>query len=138
MAYVAQKPCRFSGQRFKIGEIIPDGVIHPGAAENLLKMGLVAHENGAAPVADSPETGKITIVLPSGDEEMALEVTPEGLQHIFSVLTSKADDAEPIVNLMEDEDALILLHMTDNRKSVKAAAEARGKALSGGESEGEQ
>ena len=42
MTYVAQKPCRLAGQAFLIGDVIPDEVIHPGAAKNLLRMGIIS------------------------------------------------------------------------------------------------
>ena len=33
MAYTALKPCGFAGQKFKIGETIPEELILPGAAK---------------------------------------------------------------------------------------------------------
>ena len=39
---------------------------------------------------------------------------------------------------MEDGDALILVHIVDSRKAVKAAAEERAKALNSEESAGDQ
>lgn len=140
MTYIALKPCRFAGQDFRIGDHIQGDLIHPGQAENLVKMKKIAIANGEA------ESAK-TIVVPAPafsiavnveEGELRLEPTEEGIQDIFSVLTSKATEAEEIVKNMTDADALILLHMSDGRKTIKAAAEDRAKALSPEKSEGEQ
>ena len=72
---------------------------------------------------------------------MRLDLTPEGLQAVFDVLTKKVGEAEATINGMTDPDALILLNLADSRKTVKELTETRGKALSealeGAESEGE-
>ena len=139
MAYVALKPCCFAGRSFKIGESVPDELIHPGAANNLVKMQIIAKhggtENRTAP------NGDITVMIHAEEGDMPLDLTAESIQTIFDVLTGKADDAAAIIETMTNGDALILLHLTDSRKTVKAAAEARAKSLNeqdGQESEGEQ
>ena len=141
MAYVAVKPCTFAGQSFRIGEDIPDGIVHPGAANNLIKMQVIAEAGSGtttAPAVPEKKTLEIIhLVIQAEEGNLPLEVTPEGLQAVVNVLTGKAADVEPIITEMVDSDALILLHMTDTRKSIKAAAEARAKALNT-EEEGEQ
>lgn len=136
MAYVALKPCGFAGRRFKIGECIPDELLHD--AKGLVKMGLIAESEVCETKTEINETivvpnAKLSILVQTSNGEMTLEPTDDGVQDVFSVLIGKADDAEAIINQMTDADALILLHMADSRKSVKALAEARGKALSAGE-----
>lgn len=42
MAYVALKPCCFAGQKFWIGETIPDGLVLPEMAGRLIEMGKLA------------------------------------------------------------------------------------------------
>lgn len=147
MAYVALKPCCFAGHRFRIGETVPDELIHPGNARNAVKMGLIAeHAGEAGAPAKTPEppvippVEKMTICIHAEEGDLPLDLTKEGLQAVVDVLTSKVDDAEPIIEAMTDGDALILLHLTDTRKTVKNAAEARAKALNENpeESEGEQ
>lgn len=126
MAYVALKPCSFAGQSFRIGDSVPGELIHPGAANNLVKMNIIAAEGSTeAPAKD----GLIPISIPVDDGAMSLAVTRDGLQAIFSAMTTTAEEAEPIVKAMTDGDALILLHMSESRKSIKAAAEARAKEL---------
>lgn len=145
MAYVALKPCRFAGQAFKIGEEIPAGIIQQGAAKNLLKMQVIAKRAEATSIDEIQEetqqgpvnTAKVVIHADEGD--MPLELTAEGLQAVFDALNTNVEGAEKIVDAMTDGDALILLHLTDGRKTVKAAAEIRAKALNGAETEaGEQ
>lgn len=142
MAYIATKPCRLAGQSFKIGEIVPAEVIQPGAAKNLVKMGVIAEEgyeliSASVDTIAAPVTGpKVIIHAEEGD--LVLELTNDGLQSVFDVLTAKANATEPIISKMTDQDALILLNISDSRKSVREMTEARVNELAGGEeSEGD-
>ena len=147
MAYVALKPCCFAGHRFRIGEIVPDEFVHPGNANNAVKMGLIAEQSGEAGTPaktaeeqTNPPAATMTVIIHAEEGDMPLDLTQEGLQAVVDVLTSNVDDAEPVIEAMTDGDALILLHLADGRKGVKAAAEARAQALNGDseESAGEQ
>ena len=145
MAYVALKPCCFAGHRFRIGETVPDELVHPGNANNAIKMGLIAMQDGAAAPAagtgeetETPTVETITVNIHAEEGDLPLNLTAEGLQTVVDVLTSKVEDAEPVIEAMTDGDALILLHLTDSRKAIKAAAEARAQALNAEESAGEQ
>lgn len=126
MAYIALKPCRFAGQQFKIGETVPGELIHPGAAQNLVKMQILTAGDSVA-VSEGKNAGTDAVEIAAGD--MTLGISKAGLQHIFDALTANVENAEKVVSEMTDGDALILLHMSDSRKSIKAAAEARAKAL---------
>ncbi len=140
MTYIALKPCRFAGQDFRIGDLIQGDLIHPGQVENLVNMKKIAKANDEAetanPIVIPAPAFNIAVKVEDGD--LMLEPTEEGIQDIFSVLTSKATEAEEIVKTMTDADALILLHMSDSRKTIKAAAEERAKALDAEKGEGEQ
>ena len=133
MAYVAIKPCKFAGQSFRIGEVVPAELIQPGAAKNLIRMGIIAEQSGelivskAAETKKAPQKHKVAVHAKEGD--MDLDLTQEGLQAIFDVLTGNVSAAESTINEMTDEEALILLHISDSRKSVKELAETRAKAL---------
>ena len=145
MTYVAQKPCRFAGVEFKIGEQVPDELIAPGASKSLVKMGVVAMQNemlGEDKKMSGPQY--ITIVTHTEEGNMPLYIDEKSMQDIFDVIMGTAADAEQIISQIENDNALILLHMADSRKAVKAAAEERAKALQapdsnteGKESEGE-
>lgn len=128
MSYIALKPCSFAGHTFKIGDTVPGELIHPGAAKNLIKMEKIVPADGVG--ASMPiSNGLIAVTARAEDGDMPLQLTDIGLQQIFDALTTNVEGAEKIVETMTDEDALILLHMCDNRKGVKTAAEERAKAL---------
>ena len=139
MSYIALKPCTFAGERFKVGDNVPQEVLQPGNVKNLVKMGVIAAGEGRAVQAAADHASTISIHMHTDKGDMELALTAEGLQAIFDVLAvKKADEAEPIIAKMTDDDALILLHMADTRKAVKAAVEARAKAISPAESEGDE
>lgn len=132
MAYVALKPCCFAGIRFKIGETVPDELLHPGAAKNLVKMNVIAaqdHEATPAATTATPADSKIEVIVHAEEGDMPLELTKDGLQSIFDILSGTVSEAETIIEQMTDGDALILLHVSDSRKTIKEAAETRAKAL---------
>lgn len=134
MAYIAVKPCRFAGQNFKVGDSVPAAALQPGAAHNLVKMGIIARaDDDTEAVAETVTVevpAPITLTIAVGGEEVSLEPSLAGLQSVVDVLMATVQDAEPIVNAMTDDDALILLDAVDSRKSIKDLAEARATALS--------
>ena len=134
MAYIALKPCTFAGQKFKIGDSIPAEVLLPGAIKNLVKMEKIASTDASGATMPIPN-GPIAVTARTEGGDMALNLTDIGLQQIFDALTANVENAENIIETMDDGDALILLHMCDSRKGVKAAAEARAKALEAPEEE---
>lgn len=134
MAYIAVKPCHFAGESFMIGDSIPAEYIQPGAEKRLVRMGLIAEADGiteaatkAAPETVTVENMDITIEAEGG--EMTLTVSKEAIQNIFTILTGNVKSAEATIKEMDEDDALILLHMADARKSVKDLAETRAKEL---------
>lgn len=140
MKLIAKKLCHFGGKQFYIGEDIPaELVLNPQAQE---KMGVLVIVDGDAeggscgsqPIVISDPT--LTICVSVNGSDMELEPTDRGLQDIFNVLIGQPAAAKDIINGMTDEDALILLHLSDSRKAVKAAAEERAKSLR--ESAGEE
>lgn len=145
MKLIAKKPCSFGGKQFFIGDEIPASfVLDPVAQEKkgvLVQLDAQGHPD---PVLCQEEhrDSTISVRIPVEEGELSLDVTKEGIQAVFAVLTAKTADAEPVIESMTDGDALILLHMADSRKTIKTAAEDRAKALSAKqeepESEGEQ
>ena len=136
MKLIARKACSFGGKKFYIGDAIPvELVLDPTGQE---KMGVLAIVNDDA--GTTPSTDLHQVVVRANEGDMPLNLTQEGLQAVVDVLTGTVEDAEPIIADLNDGDALILLHLTDTRKSIKNAAEARAKALNANpeESEGDQ
>ena len=134
MKLIAKKLCNFGGKKFYIGDEIPaESVLNPKMQESMGVLAIVKDEN-----EDPAPVGAMEVVIHAEEGDLALYVTKDGLQAVVDVLTSKATEAKPIIEQMTDGDALILLHIADNRKEVKTAAESRAKALNPEESEGEQ
>ena len=130
MAYIALKPCRFAGQSFRVGAIVPAEIVQPGASKSLVRMGIIAAEGDVETLTPQEGEATIAITIHANEGDMPLDVTGEGIQSVFDVLTSNAKTAETIIDGMTDGDALILLHVSDSRKSIKELAENRAKALS--------
>ena len=127
MKLIAKKPCSFGGKKFYIGESIPaEYVINPKDQE---KMGVLTIVDGDYAVGGTPAASHVILNAKTQDGHMALDLTVEGVQEIFDILAGNVEEGEAIVETMTDEEALILLHIIDGRKSIKAAAEARAKAL---------
>ena len=133
MAYTALKPCMFAGTRFKVGETVPAELLQPGAEKNLVKMGILSNGLETEPVqvpVKKPEIVKVVPVNVEVDEgTLNLEITLEGIQQVVTVLTSTVSETEGLINRMVDNEALVLLHICDSRKTIKEAAENRAKAL---------
>lgn len=131
MKLIARQPCNFGGKRFYIGDEIPaEYVLNPQSQESLGVLAIV--QDAPAPAIENPAP-HMSIAIRRAEGDMLVEPTDEGMQAIFDALTSNVEDAKAIVEQMTDGDALILLHVTDGRKSVQAAAEARAKELNEGE-----
>ena len=128
MKLIAKKPCGFGGKKFYIGDEIPvEYVQNPKAQEQLGTLAIVNDEAGAGPAA---AVEAMDVVIHAEEGDLQLKLTKEGLQAFVDVLTSTVPDAKPIIEQMTDGDALILLHVSDDRKDIKKAAEVRAKALS--------
>ena len=140
MKLIAKMPCSFGGERFYIGDEIPVELVKEPKTQE--KYGKLAILEGDA-VTPAPNISPIvipdpvlTICVNVDDEEMKLEPTDDGLQNIFNALIGDAESAIATVNKMTDNDALILLHLSERRTTVKKAAKARAEKLQ--ESAGDQ
>lgn len=140
MKLIANKPCSFGGKRFYIGDEIPaEYVLNPKEQEKLGNLTVVNDGGQAAPAAvPGVSSDAMELVVHAKEGDMPLNVSKDGIQAVVDAVTGTSDEAVAIVKAMTDGDALILLHMIDNRKTVKAAAEARAQELNSKESAGEQ
>lgn len=134
MKLIARKACSFGGKKFYIGDEIPaELVLDPGTQEKREVLAIVPDDSGAIPSVEPKEirneVDTMTVVIRAKEGDLPLNLTREGLQNAVDVLTGKPTDAETIIAQMTDGDALILVHITDSRRAVKAAAEARAQAL---------
>jgi hypothetical protein len=56
--YTAQKPCRFGGKEYRIGDEVPEKLIDPTRVKSLIKFGLLSVSERAEETADTPaQTG---------------------------------------------------------------------------------
>lgn len=131
MAYTALKPCKFAGQKFRIGETIPEELVQPGAAKNLIKAAIIAIQESHNDPLDDYVKSLISITIEVEEGKLNLELTLAGLQNVFDVMCANVTNAVTIIKQMTDLDALILIDVCDKRKSVQDATKARGKELAG-------
>lgn len=78
--YTAQKPCRFGGKEYHIGDEVPEKLIDPTRAKSLIKFGLLSVSERAEETADtSAQTGNGGDLTndQSTDEEKQAEETAE-------------------------------------------------------------
>lgn len=134
MKLIARKACSFGGKKFYIGDDIPaELVLDPQKQEKMEVLAIVPDDAGTTPPADSVknrnEIDTMTVVVHAKEGDLPLTLTKEGLQNVVDVLTGKPADAEAVIAQMTDGDALILVHITDSRRAIKVAAEARAQAL---------
>lgn len=52
--YTAQKPCKFGGKEYCIGDEVPEKLIDPTRVKVLIKFGLLAVSEHAEETADTP------------------------------------------------------------------------------------
>lgn len=133
MKLIAKKPCSFGGERFYIGDEIPVELVKDPKTQE--KYGNLVIVEGDA-LTPAPTVSPVvvtdpvlTITVRIGEEEMDLEPTDDGLQDIFSVLIGEPAIAIDTINKMTDNDALILIHLSDRRTTVKSAAKKRAEQL---------
>ena len=134
--YIAQKPCTISGNKYLIDDVINTEYVSDEDIARLVKMKLIVATGAeAAPVVNAapeeilakPMPVTVPIITDDGVTEIAL--TAEGIYNALKAIQSKADEAVEIVKVAETEAECILIHKLDERKTVKAAAEARAEEL---------
>lgn len=147
MKLIARKPCSFGGEKFYIGDEIPVELVKDPKKQEQYGALVIVEGDALTPaptVAPVVVTDPVlTICVRVGEETMELEPTDDGLQEIFGVLISEPGAAIATINQMTDNDALILIHLSDRRATVKKAAKERAEKLQElaegpQESEGEQ
>lgn len=129
MNYIALKPINFCGTQYKIGEIIPEGVVNEQRSLFLKKSGHIAAAenivNGDFCRVLNEESNKLSIPLLQSTHELVID--SQQLLQFFSTIQKTADEAKHDIEVMtvEDMSVLELLHEIDSRKGVKTATETR-------------
>lgn len=64
----------------------------------------------------------ISVKGESDEQQIAVPATPEEIQQVFSIMQMNAADGAEAISGVKSENALILLHAADTRKTIKDAA----------------
>lgn len=138
MKLIAQKPCSFGGRKFFVGNEIPvEMVTNPKKQE---RMGVIAISEGKseslrtgyAIMPDSirsfpGDLGHMQVSIPIETESgpQALSLNPESITEALRIMQMDVKDAEKVIDTVEDENVLIILHACDSRKGIKSASEKK-------------
>ena len=128
MNYVALKPVKFGGRQYKVGEIVPEGVVDERRSLFLKKSGHIAEAasvNGANTENLSVNPNTLSIPLLQSKHELVMNA--QQLSQFFATIQKTMDEAKIEIATMTEEDVpvLELLHEIDSRKGIKAAVETR-------------
>lgn len=128
MNYVALKPVKFCGRQYKVGEIVPEGVVDERRSLFLKKSGHIAEVasvNGANTENLSVNPNTLSIPLLQSKHELVMNA--QQLSQFFATIQKTMDEAKIEIATMTEEDVpvLELLHEIDSRKGIKAAVETR-------------
>ena len=128
MNYVALKPVKFCGRQYKVGEIVPEGVVDERRSLFLKKSGHIAEAasvNGANTENLSVNPNTLSIPLLQSKHELVMNA--QQLSQFFATIQKTMDEAKIEIATMTEEDTpvLHLLHEIDSRKGIKAAVETR-------------
>ena len=128
MNYVALKPVKFCGRQYKVGEIVPEGVVDERRSLLLKKSGHIAEAasvNGANTENLSVNPNTLSIPLLQSKHELVMNA--QQLSQFFATIQKTMDEAKIEIATMTEEDVpvLELLHEIDSRKGIKAAVETR-------------
>lgn len=128
MNYVALKPVKFCGRQYKVGEIVPEGIVDERRSLFLKKSGHIAE----AASVDGANTENLsvnpnTLSIPLLQSKHELVMNAQQLSQFFATIQKTIDEAKIEIATMTEEDVpvLELLHEIDSRKGIKAAVETR-------------
>ena len=128
MNYVALKPVKFCGRQYKVGEIVPEGIVDERRSLFLKKSGHIAEAasvNGAN--TENLRVNPNTLSIPLLQSKHELVMNAQQLSQFFATIQKTIDEAKIEIATMTEEDVpvLELLHEIDSRKGIKAAVETR-------------
>ena len=128
MNYVALKPVKFCGRQYKVGEIVPEGIVDERRSLFLKKSGHIAE--AASVYGENSENLSVnpnTLSIPLLQSKHELVMNAQQLSQFFATIQKTIDEAKIEIATMTEEDVpvLELLHEIDSRKGIKAAVETR-------------
>ena len=149
--YTCVKPITLGGTNYAAGDFIPAEAVLPTRSRTLIRQKYIAPTGAQAPQQAPEGTGgeaelqaeldRVTEALAAAQatrtaETVTVPLTRDGA--LFEVVASvesliaattimqqNAENAAKAIKDLEDDNALILLHALDSRKTVKDAAQAK-------------
>lgn len=137
MTLIAQKPCSFGGNKYFVGDEIPvEFVENPKKQE---KMGVltILNKDGEVlrtiheaadmirPFPGALDNMQVSVPIESENGTQALSVAPGSVAEALRIMQMDVKDAEKVIENLDDEYALIILHACDSRKGIKNASEKK-------------
>nr|DAR80197.1 MAG TPA: hypothetical protein [Caudoviricetes sp.] len=138
MKIIALKPCNFGGNKFLIGDEIPEELVQNPNEQKKRGVIAISQDGESIPMAKvtaNVSEMKIPVVIHSEKGDLTIEVTQEELNVFFDVLqipVSKTEDKQKVsvlIQSIESLDLLIMLDALDGRKFVKEESEKRADAI---------
>lgn len=107
MNYVALKPVKFCGRQYKVGEIVPEGIVDERRSLFLKKSGHIAEAasvNGANTENLSVNPNTLSIPLLQSKHELVMNA--QQLSQFFATIQKTIDEAKIEIATMTEEDVL--------------------------------
>lgn len=125
--YIAQKPVKFSGRDFLVGDEIPEELVDRTKVPQLIKQRIIAEATKEAEAC----VGVVKFAIPvrAAEGDLILELDNDALVSVTDVLQGTATEAESIISGITSMDALILIDACDHRKGVQNLAEERAASI---------
>ena len=132
--YIALKPCRVSGEKYLINDVVDVSKLSEREIAALVKMKKIAGSSDASvlpgtPADGEPEEKLFEVPVINKDEVFNINITGAQLAEVVAIIQKSADDAVKAVKEVTAEAPLILIHRLDSRKSVQEAAQKRAEEL---------
>ena len=133
--FICAKGLTLGGVAYAPGQDIPVGAVLPSRVRALVRQGYIVAKAEAAPApAQEPQEpvkvpAPITIPLTKDGGVYEVVASPEDIITAVSVLQLNLEEASKVIETIESEEALILIHVLDSRKGVKEAASKRAETL---------
>lgn len=135
--YTCIKPANFAGVKYMPGDIVPAEAIPADRVGAVIRLGLIAEAQPAQEVQPAPPAPFTVPVRAADGTTYDVEVTPEAVVEIVTVLQLPVEAATDHIKAIMDDNTLILIDACESRKTVKKAAAARAAELEGSTAPGE-
>lgn len=128
MQYLCEKQLSIGGVTYNAGDVISDGVILPERTGKLMRSGYIAEIGGESPekqIENTEKSKQFNIPLFKDHRIIMASLDEEAVKTWSFVLQKNASEAVEIIDTINNDELLKVIHATDSRKSIKAAAESR-------------